>query len=156
MSTQRLATVTDLDALGIPDSAFPDEITTAIKNAALDAASSVVASYMKKRFTFPLIAWGQDVRLATVSIAVYRLMSRRGFNPQSGLDSIVITNYRDQIGEPGKLGWLDRVARGDVEPDDLQDSTGDVDEASPLMDAEEVQGWQESTSAESSTADLDL
>ncbi len=132
MASQQLATIADLEALSLPAAAYSDA-TDDVKNRALVAASSLAASYLKKRFAFPLVQWGDDLKLCVACIAAYFLMKRRGFNPQAGADAIIVTGYRDQVGEPGKPGWLDRVSRGDCEPDDIIDSTPEVEEASPLV-----------------------
>lgn len=138
MASQQYVTIAELENLALPADAFAGA-SDPLKNSALKAASALASSHLKKRYGLPLVQWGDDLKLCVASIAAYFLMKRRGFNPQSGADAIIVTGYRDQIGEPGRKGWLERVASGDCELDDVIDTTASIEEASPLVDSNTAQ-----------------
>ncbi len=151
MASQALATLDDLENYG-PRSATFGDIDDPTKTKGLLAASSIAASYMKKRFSFPLVQWGEDLRKVVCDIATYFLMTSRGFAPNAGLDNVIIQNYRDATGEQGKLGWLNLVALGRVEPDDIIDASSDLEEAAPLVDSDEARDWDFGMSGGSSSS----
>lgn len=114
------ATPADLVTVGInPDAlaAFgPNEQLAALLN-----ASRRVDSYLRSHFTLPLTKAGADVMEATVAIAVYWLLSARGYNPEAGSDVSIRDRYLDAI------RWLEKVAAGQVSPDVIDSSTTAVE-----------------------------
>lgn len=120
------ASPSDLTKYGLPAEAFTG--VTAVEQDALDAASALAESFIKKRYTTPLTAWGLDLRRAVCHIASYDLLCTRGFNPQRGADQVILKRHDDA------MNWLRDVARGIVElADAASDSTVDLDEASPIL-----------------------
>lgn len=84
------------------------------------AASEVADSYLRGRYPLPLLAWGADIKMHVAYIAVYYLMSARGFNPnQSGGDEIIKDRYYESVGYPDKpgSGWFPMVQRQAIHPD---------------------------------------
>src|SRR5687768_14990896 len=92
--------------MGAPSEAFSDLTSATIVNA-ITWASSVANSYIKKRHTLPLSLWGEDLRSAVVDIAKWRLIKRRGFNPNSGQDVAIADAYKDAV------AWLVRISTGE-------------------------------------------
>lgn len=104
---------------------------TSTVQGALDIAAGRVNSFLKKRYSLPLVSWGEDLEYAEMCLAQYQLIARRGFNPQSQSD----VNAKDQSKEA--LDWLKLVANGDVEPNDIVDATPNLDEAGTLSSESE-------------------
>src|SRR5688500_7132985 len=128
------ATEAELFDLGVPSDAFAS-LPSAVLVSALVWASSVANSYLKKRYELPLLSYGEDLRSAVVDIAKWRLIKRRGFNPNSGQDAVIADAYKDAI------AWLGLIARGDCELDGVVDSTESVDEAGPLVSSGNAESW---------------
>jgi phage gp36-like protein len=101
------ATLTDLQNEGLPSLA-QQTLSDPQKNAALANASAMVDSYISTRFELPLNTWGLDIVRATVAIASWDLMNRRGRQPGE-----------DNPGEPGykaAIAWLKDVSAGKATP----------------------------------------
>ncbi len=133
MATQPYATFDDLNDEGLPPAAL-EGVGRGLVDKAILAASSLADSYLRKRFTLPLTSFSEDLTRAVVHIAVCDLMVRRGFNPASGADQLIVDRKADAI------AWLEDVAAGKVEPG-VEDSTPTLDEAGPLFASEEQQDW---------------
>jgi phage gp36-like protein len=134
------ANLEDLSDCGLPAAALHD-VGSDIRDRALEKASGVADSYLRKRFTLPLVAadppedpWPDELTRAVVHIAACDLLARRGFVPGSGADQIVIDRKADAI------DWLKDIAKGLAELD-VEDSTPNVEEAGPLVASEEPQEW---------------
>lgn len=93
-------------------------------DASLQAASDMADGYFRKRFTFPLMSIGFDVKRQVCALACFDLISHRGFKPDSGTDDVIVKRYDDAI------RWFENVAKGLIEPD-IVDAT-DVDEMGSL------------------------
>lgn len=135
------ATEGEFNALGAPADAFTTLPSTTIVSA-LVWASSVANSYLKKRYTLPLSAYGEDLKAAVVDIAKWRLVKRRGFNPNSGQDGVIVESYKDAI------AWLTLVAKGECELDGAVDATPTEDEAGPLVSSSTAESWSYFTRGE--------
>lgn len=122
------ATVEELQDQGIPPAGLGDLSEDTLETA-LTWASGKADSYFRKRFTLPLVSWGEDVKDAIVCLAIWRLLTRKGFNPQVPGHAAIAQNYSDAV------KWLKDVASGEVEPD-VVDSTSSLDEAGPLAGSE--------------------
>lgn len=127
------ADATDLERYGLPPDAL-EEIDSDTKTAALEAASKVADGYLGSAFVLPITAHGEDLTRAVVAIAVYDLMTRRGYNPD-GTDSNIRLRYEDAI------RWLDRVAAGRLTPADIVDSTPEVFEGGSFVVSKAKRGW---------------
>jgi phage gp36-like protein len=119
------ATTDDLADLGL-QTGWLGDITTDEQDAALEKASGVLDDFLRTRFVLPLSAPYPDSLIrATVDIAVYYLMKRRGFNPSGGdIDALIVKGYDDAI------IWGQRVARGELVIGAI-DTTPDTSDASP-------------------------
>lgn len=118
-STTQYATTAQLVQFSVPSAALTG-ISSDDQNAALKAASRVADSYLLKRFTLPLTQWGDDLRQVVTDIAAYRLLKRRGFNPDNGDDAHLRMAYEDAV------KWLESVSRGSATPLDVVDSRADT------------------------------
>ena len=99
------ATTTDLQNLGLPTAALTG-VSSPIQDQHLVKASGVVDSYLRGRETLPLVApFPDEVVDATVRLAAYTLLVRRGFNPDSYDE-----NFRSLY--EGTLRWLKDVSAG--------------------------------------------
>jgi phage gp36-like protein len=116
------AKVGDLDAHGIPAAAIGSASQSVQAECCL-AATNEADGYLGGGKTLPLTAWESDLTDAVAQIAVYKIMKRRGFQPQ-GSDELIVKGRDDAI------SWLRGVARGDIEPPGLVDSTPEAYEAS--------------------------
>jgi phage gp36-like protein len=119
------ATPTDLTTLSVSAGALTG-FTNADIQASIDVASQICDGYLNDQFTLPLTTWGMDLRIHVCNMAVYLLLSRRGFNPTS-TDTTIRDRYDDA------LSWLTDVARGRINPQGLGDSTPGVREGSPAV-----------------------
>lgn len=130
------ASPADLVTVGINAAAL-DDYGPNEQAAALLSASRLVDSYLRSHFTLPLTQAGEDVKLHTVAIAVYMLLSARGFNPEAGADVNVRDRYLDAT------RWLERVAAGTVTPDITDSSSAAVEgrPAAPIVISAGQRGW---------------
>lgn len=127
------ATRDDLARLGLPQAVI-SAIPLTDQDAALEAASDLADSYLRARYTLPLLSWQDDLRRAVCHIAAYDLLVRRGFNP-TGADEQVRLRYEDAI------RWLERVAQGLLSPDIVDSSVDDL--AGPVGYTRPRRGWRE-------------
>ena len=110
-------------------------IPTDIVQSKVDDANALAEGYLGVRYSLPLANPGADLRRQIVNIAVYDLMSWKGFNPESGRDMNFRVRYEDAI------KWLKGVADGNVTPVGIVDSTPIVSEAAPIILADDLRGW---------------
>lgn len=112
---------------------------------ACDDASEEADSYMRGRYSLPLLAWGSDVRRYTAWIACYLLSQLIGFSPQAGSDRLIIERYYQAVGWPdrGGSGWFPGIQRQAIHPDVTpsvpvtQDPTHDL----PQVRTSQQRGW---------------
>ncbi len=104
MATQ-YADIADLEAFGIASAAW-GPLPESRKTAALQRASEEADCYIQNVLKLPLSSWGRDLRTRVVDMAVYHLLSQRGFSPADPAGNIVVRRYEDAI------KWLERVAGG--------------------------------------------
>ncbi len=130
------AKLADVGDLAIPASA--------IKSVPLDeqakcclSATDEADGYLGGGKTLPLVAWGDDLTTQVAQIAAYRILKRRGFQPE-GSDELIVKGRDDAI------SWLKGVARGDIEPPGMIDSTPEAYEPgiSVISDAPSNSGGQ--------------
>lgn len=133
----RYATTTDLARIGIAANTLAS-IETAAKEDALDACSSLADGYLSGRYTLPLSAWGDDLRLHVAGMAAFRLLAARGYDPNRGADAAIRLLWEDAI------RWLERVAAGTVTPAGITDATLEEAEELPsfAMVTNTSRGWQ--------------
>lgn len=99
------ATQADFASLGLLPKVTAT-IASADIDAALEAASRVVDSYIGSRYDLPLTNYDKSVTIATCKIAAYDLLSRRGFAAGAADSENVRQRYEDAI------GWCKDVAKG--------------------------------------------
>jgi phage gp36-like protein len=121
----------------IPGAAFSQLTSQQITDAIL-WASSTADSYLRKRYTLPLISWGVDLKRAVGKIVALDLLTRNGFRPGSGNDEIAVMQ------NDAAIKWLRDVSTGVVELDCV-DSTPDADEQGSLADSSPRVNWTQTT-----------
>jgi hypothetical protein len=97
-------------------------IPTPTQTAACIQASSEADGYLADRYPAPYSPpFPIALVMYTSYIAVYRLMSARGYEPNAGADSRIADNYYAATWNPhtGVLGWLARVKRQEISIPDL-------------------------------------
>lgn len=113
------------------DQSIPQDVITGLTDQqiedALSWASRIADMYIGKAHELPLISWDEDLKALVGDLAQYRLLSRRGFRPQSGNDQIAVKRHDDAV----KV--LEAIAKGTVRLANVVDSTESVDEDGPLM-----------------------
>ena len=97
----------DLTTLGIRSDALRS-VSALQQDAAIASASDEMDGYLGSRYKLPLSAWGSDVRIMCARLAIYSIISARGFNPESSGDSQLV-EMRD-IAER----WLVRISNGSL------------------------------------------
>jgi len=124
----------DLPLYGLSATALAP-IPLLTQQAACDEASEICDTYFRDRYQLPLVAWGIDVRGAAAKIAVYNLMSTRGFNVSQGADQNIRLRYEDT------LKWLLQVARQEVQANvtPTQDQAPGYDD--PSVVTNQPRGW---------------
>lgn len=114
------ATLEDLQDTGLPPGVLdgvPDP------NRFLERASAHVDSYLRGRYSVPLVApYPSEISDAVIAIAAYRIMMFRGFDSESQ-DSLFVDRFEYYCGKPGQLGWLDKLSKGQVNLDVNADQT---------------------------------
>lgn len=133
----RYASTTDLGRLGVATQALSG-LDAATREDALDACSALADGYLSNRYSLPLSAWGDDLRLHVAGMAAFRLLAGRGYNPQVANDEVVRMLWEDAI------RWLERVAAGTVTPAGITDATPEEAEELPsfAMVTNTSRGWQ--------------
>lgn len=124
-------------AFGLPQAVLT-RFTASEREAALAAAGDVADGYLGQRYTLPLTAWGDDLRLAVCAVAAFNLMGGQGFNPD-GLTAEYLGKKHDDA-----VRWLERVARGMISPPGITDSTPADEERAdcgPLVESDPPRGW---------------
>lgn len=119
------ATIAQLASVGINAVAL-GSVSTTDQQAALDDASTEIDGYLASQYALPLTAWGNDLIGHVCSIAVYRLMSRRGYRA-GGVDAGFKTRYDDAI------AWATKISEGTVSPPGIIDSSPGVKDGAPLL-----------------------
>jgi phage gp36-like protein len=100
------ATIADFEASGLPPGAIGD-ISKGEINMHLARQSAHADTYLGAKVTLPLSApYDQQLVDAVCQMAAWRIMIRRGFNPDNNGDAVVRQGYEDAI------KWLTRVANG--------------------------------------------
>ena len=97
----------DLTKLGIFSDALRT-ISTTDQDAAIAAVSDEMDGYLGSQYKLPLTAWGQDVVMMCARLAVYTLVSVRGFNSNSPGDNQILETH--DMAER----WLKRISDGSL------------------------------------------
>lgn len=128
------AAASDLALSGMPAAALSG-ITTEAQGAALSQASRTIDSYLRAAgYTLPLSEWEDDLKRACIIIAVYDLLTFRGYTPQ-GEDDNFRLRYLDII------KWLEGVASKEIVPVGVVDSTPDESPDASAVESDDPRGW---------------
>lgn len=101
--SQALVTVPEFHALALGEEATSD-LEDGVIEAAVLAASSLAYSFLRSRYTLPLVTWGSDLKMAVAKIAALYVLTKRGFDPSSPADQAMVKGHDDAI------AWLRDVA----------------------------------------------
>jgi phage gp36-like protein len=124
------ASLSDLTTFGAPATALnTPQLTPAIQTGALIAASAVMDTYFTGRYgsQMPFTAWGVELNDCCARIAVYQLLSVRGFNPASAADINIRNRYLDAI------DWLNKVQRQAIHPNVTPTQNASPQTTQPLV-----------------------
>jgi phage gp36-like protein len=112
------ATISDLENAGLPPGAISG-LDYVVINSALERASRIADTYLRDRYTLPLVAPFDPALVdAVVQIASWRLMCRRGFDPNTAGDAVLRMGYEDAI------AMLKRIANDQATFDVTQTEPG--------------------------------
>lgn len=127
------ATIAELYTYGAPAVAFGGLGTDVLTNA-LVAASALVDSYIRSRYTPPLTAWGSDIKQAVCKIAAYEALVVRGYNPAAGSDPNILARH------DAAVAWLRGVSRGEIHLD-VTPALATPSQGSAVVSASRRRGW---------------
>jgi phage gp36-like protein len=109
----------DFTRYGLPDGATEGVEVSIIADACL-AATDEADGYIAGAYVLPLTAWDEALRKHCTKLAVWTVMTRRGFDPEQGPDKILKVDYDNAI------AWLKRLQDGKLRPPGIVDSTPQV------------------------------
>jgi phage gp36-like protein len=89
------ATIEDLDNSAPPKSLIRCQPTDKLR--ALAQASRIIDTFLAARYQLPLATWDDDLTQWCCQIAVYRLLTVRGWNPTDIANSGIVTLYREAM-----------------------------------------------------------
>ena len=121
------ATTSDLASVGIPAQALSG-VSAGDQDAALVAASRLIDSFISSHVTTPMTTYGQDITQACVDLAAYRLMVKRGYNPDA--------SQAFRLGYEDALRWLDSISRGRALPSGMAGASATTE--GPVITSDEV------------------
>lgn len=104
------ATRDDLENFGGANAVALQSFADAVVDEALAAASEAADGYMRGRYSLPLLAWDNGIRMNVCYIAGYNLITQRGMNPAAGADITWRLRYEDAV------KWFEGVQRQAVHP----------------------------------------
>ncbi len=117
------ATIANLFENGMPGTARAT-LTDAALTAGLVAASSEADSYLRGRYSYPLLGWGEQLTMYVCWVAAYLILSGgRGFNPAAGGDGNIRERYDDA--REWFAGVQAKRIHPDITPSDGQTPTYD-------------------------------
>jgi len=130
------ATPADVKNLSLPPEALAGFTDVQIDEAC-QKESGFADGYLGTQFKLPLSAWGDDLRANTADRAGYRLMRRRGFNPNDDSDQILVKTFDDSV------SWLKGVAGGTIHPSEIIDATPEESDTQHLAEiySDVERGW---------------
>lgn len=107
----------DLQRFGLPEETIESlERSAEDKADACLAATDEAEGYLATRYTMPLVAWGEALRLHTSKLAVVSFLDKAGWQP-SGPDDVIMAAYDRAI------AWLKGVSKGTISPPGIVDSS---------------------------------
>lgn len=110
-------------------------------------ASEEADSYLRGRYSLPMLAVGSDVTRYTSWIACYLLCQLIGFAPQTGSDKLIVERYYQAVGWPDRAGtgWFPGVQRQAIHPDVTPTINPQDDPITglPQVQTSQQRGWQQ-------------
>jgi hypothetical protein len=107
-------------------------------------ASAEVDGYLNGRYNLPLVGWDGTIRRHTAYIAVYILISARGYNPSAGADEQIRENYYKSVGDPRYpgTGYFPGIQRQMIHPT-VQESLSQIGSVvqMPQVSTSPQRGW---------------
>ncbi len=134
------AQASDLTSLALTPAAAARFSASAI-NAQLQAASSLVDSYIVSQFTLPLQTdpqgWDMSLTRSVCIIAAYLLYVQYGFNPSASADQLIVERYKSE------LEWLTQIRDKKIFPQWVDSGSTAVgsDEGGPFVISDEPVGF---------------
>jgi phage gp36-like protein len=99
--------------------AFPakasESVARDVMASACLAATEEAMTYLKGRFTPPILSWGMDLTKHVAKMAGFDVMSHRGFQP-GGFDELIVKGRDDAI------AYLKMVQKNDLQPPAIIDA----------------------------------
>jgi phage gp36-like protein len=129
------ATPSDLVTTGAINATALVNVSTADQNAACVAASEKADSYLRTRYPLPLASFGTDVVMHVAWMAVYLLMTGRGYNPMAGADDQLRMRYDDAV------AWFEGVAKQNINPDVTANFPPGPQYQLPVVSSQPPRGW---------------
>jgi phage gp36-like protein len=118
------ATTTQVQQLAITPAAYTrfENASPGCTTAALQAASSLLDSFLAGQFVLPLQTtptqgWDMSLVLATCAVAAKLLYDQFGYNPSSPVDALIQRRYEEQ------LSWATKIRDKEIQPQWI-DSSG--------------------------------
>lgn len=108
-------------------------ISSTDRDTALVRASALADNYLQRRYALPLSSWSDTVRQCVCHIALYWLVSPRGFDP-AAVGSTPRKLYEDALKTLENI-----VAYGDA---GITDSTPTVEEGGTYVVTNRKRGWR--------------
>lgn len=96
-------------------------------------ATSEADDNLASAYTLPLTAWGESLRGVVADMGGYYALKLRGFDPDG--DPLTVKGHTDG------LAWLRRVARREIRPPEIIDSTPTVQEGGFVVTGKPRRGW---------------
>lgn len=127
------ATTTQLAQYGAASTAL-SSVPSGTQTAAIAAASELADSYLRTRYSLPLLSWGSDLTRAVCQIAAYDVFVSRGYNPAAAADVNYRMRYEDAV------AWLKSVARQEAQAD-VTPSANQAVYDEPVIHTHPKQGW---------------
>jgi phage gp36-like protein len=127
----------DLGRYGIRESALSEIATPSARADACITVTAEADGYLSRRYTLPLIAWGDDLRGQCARMAVRYALDQCGWQPD-GPDDVVERAFDRAV------KWLSAVGAGTVSPAGIIDSTPAKRGSVPRMFSRPRRGWDDS------------
>ena len=125
---------TDFARFGVQASATRN-VPDASIDAALQAASAVLDSKFRARYSLPLLEWDMSIRIACCRIAALYVMGTRGYSQDAGLD-VQIKELHDWA-----IDWADGVERQRTHPHVVETPVATPRYEFPQISSGAKRGW---------------
>lgn len=129
----------DLAIYGVNAAAIEDVSVDENQKPPIQAASDVIDSYLRSRYTLPLASWGKDIRQCCAVLAACQILGVRGLKPGENPEDNWLLRQCEE-----KTRWLEQIAAGRVSPnvkDASSEATG-VSPARPFFQSNTQRGYQ--------------